>query len=295
VLLTYRFIATHPLTRHRKHEALARWLRWQVSSRLSPYPAVVPYVNQARLLIRSGMAGATGNLYCGLHEFEDMAFVLHFLRESDLFVDVGANVGSYTVLAALTGAKVISFEPVPKSFEALMDNIHLNRMEDAVDARRQAVGAAAGVVSMTADRDTTNHALVAQARYAGKTVQVPQVTLDQALQGLAVPKLIKIDVEGYETQVLEGAAGTLSDPALEALIVELNGSGRQFAVSDGELDRRVRSFGFAAYRYEPVTRTLASLDAAHSVAGNTLYLRRPDFARQTVTSAPVFTVLDRPL
>jgi hypothetical protein len=49
----------------------------------------------------SGMTGATGNLYVGLHEFEEMAFLLHFLRPGDLFADVGANVGSYTILAAV--------------------------------------------------------------------------------------------------------------------------------------------------------------------------------------------------
>ena len=46
------------------------------------------------------MIGATGNLFCGLHEIEDMGFVLHFLRSDDIFLDVGVNVGTYTVLAA---------------------------------------------------------------------------------------------------------------------------------------------------------------------------------------------------
>jgi hypothetical protein len=44
----------------------------------------------------------SGNIYAGLHEFGDMAFVLHFLRAGDLFADVGANIGSYTVLASMT-------------------------------------------------------------------------------------------------------------------------------------------------------------------------------------------------
>lgn len=46
------------------------------------------------------MTGATGNWYCGLQEYEDMSFVLHALRPGDLFVDVGANIGSYSILAA---------------------------------------------------------------------------------------------------------------------------------------------------------------------------------------------------
>src|ERR1700687_3946356 len=93
------FIASHPLTRDRKLRAFSRLVRWQVESRLWG-EMVVPWVEGTRLAARRGMAGATGNIYCGLHEFEDMAFLLHFLRSDDVFADVGANIGSYTILAA---------------------------------------------------------------------------------------------------------------------------------------------------------------------------------------------------
>ena len=59
----------------------------------------------------AGMTGATGNVYCGLHEFEDMALVLHALRPRDLFVDVGANVGSYTVLGGQPARVALASNP----------------------------------------------------------------------------------------------------------------------------------------------------------------------------------------
>lgn len=49
---------------------------------------MVDFVNDAKLLVKPDMAGATGNVYTGLHEFEDMAFTLHCLREEDLFSKV---------------------------------------------------------------------------------------------------------------------------------------------------------------------------------------------------------------
>ncbi len=61
---------------------------------------IVHWIGGTRLAARRGMTGLTGNIYAGLHEFADMAFLLHFLRPSDLFADVGANVGSYTILAS---------------------------------------------------------------------------------------------------------------------------------------------------------------------------------------------------
>ena len=45
-------------------------------------------------MARKGMTGASGNIYFGLHEFEEMGFLLHFLREEDLFIDIGAYIGS---------------------------------------------------------------------------------------------------------------------------------------------------------------------------------------------------------
>jgi FkbM family methyltransferase len=291
---TYRFIAGHPLTRNHKSSAVARWLRWQIASRVSRHSLAIPFVNGTRLLARSGMSGATGNIYCGLHEFDDMAFVLHFLRPGDCFVDVGANIGAYSILAAVTGAKVLSFEPVERTFEALLDNIHLNRMQLQIDARRQAIGNAAGTLQMTVDSDTTNRALVAAERYEGSVGEVQQMTLDHVLQTSPTPTLIKVDVEGYEAQVLAAGERVLSTPRLEALILELNGSGLRYGVSDEDLHRKVLSFGFMAYRYAPRNRTL-QIAQGHSVQGNTLYLRNAAQAQQRVSDAPAFDVLGQML
>ena len=73
-----------------------------------------PWIGGQRLSIRRGMRGATGNIYVGLHEFADMMLTLNFLREGDLFLDIGANVGSYTVLASgICRAVTWAFEPDP--------------------------------------------------------------------------------------------------------------------------------------------------------------------------------------
>jgi hypothetical protein len=87
------------------------------------------------------MTGATGNIYSGLHEFEDMGFLLHFLRPDDLFVDIGANIGSYTILAsAAIGAATIAFEPVPDTHEWLRLNVAINNVDNKVERRREALG-----------------------------------------------------------------------------------------------------------------------------------------------------------
>lgn len=239
------------------------------------------------------MTGATGNIYAGLHEFEDMAFVLHFLRPGDLFVDIGANIGSYTILSSATGANAISFEPVPATFESFLDNIHLNRLENRVDARNQAVGRSHGTLRMIADQDTTNQALCTGENYAGNTIDVTMVTLDEALLSAPPgggPKLIKIDVEGFETEVLAGAASTFADPGLRAVVMELNGSGARYGFDEGSLHRQMQTLGFQPCRYDPVARQVTDLGGLRSTSGNTLYLRDPQAIQVKVRQSPVYRV-----
>src|SRR5215472_2949364 len=156
-LRSLNFIARHPLNLRGPWRALWRFTSWQIATRLGAASIAVPFVDDTRLLVARGMHGATGNVYCGLHEFEDMAFVLHALRPEELFVDVGANVGSYSVLAAgVVGAAALAFEPAARSYAALIDNLRLNNLESRVAARRAGVGAEAGQLRFTTGLDTVN-------------------------------------------------------------------------------------------------------------------------------------------
>ena len=101
------------------------------------------------MLVRRGMTGATTNIYVGLHEFADMMVVLHFLREGDLFLDIGANVGSYSVLAGgVCRARSWAFEPDPKTTAHLERNLKLNCLESLVKIYQCALGPTEGDVRL---------------------------------------------------------------------------------------------------------------------------------------------------
>lgn len=137
-----RFIMNHPLARQQRARSVGRWLRWQSGSRLLDAPVVMPWVNETRLLVSQGMTGDTGNLYCALHEWPYMAFLLHLLCPGDTFLDVGANVGSYTVLAAgALGAHAIAVEPIPAALATLQDNLALKAIGDRVKVIGACLGA----------------------------------------------------------------------------------------------------------------------------------------------------------
>lgn len=273
--------------------AVCRYLRWQFGSRLVPGPVAAPFVNNTRLLIAPGMTGATQNLYCGLHEFQDMSFVLHALRPDDLFVDVGANVGSYSILAAgAVGARCISFEPHPGTFKHLQDNIRLNGLSGRVTAHNLGLGAARGTLRFTSGLDTVNHVL-ASGEASRQSIDVGIGMLDDFVAEADAPTLVKIDVEGFETEVLRGARRFLESPLLSALVIELNGSGSRYGFDEPSLRRDLRSKGFSELRYAPESRTLDPAGDACDRGGNVIFGRDPGWLQQRVRSASSFSVHGR--
>src|SRR5258706_6390791 len=122
-----KFVAAHPVNRDQRIRALWRVLKWQLGTRLVPGQVVFPWIDGARFIVERGETGLTGNVYCGLHEFPEMAFVLHVVAPGDCFIDVGANVGSYTILAfGVSKASGYCFVSVPSTLRRLMVNIRLD-------------------------------------------------------------------------------------------------------------------------------------------------------------------------
>ena len=276
---TLKFIYNHPLNANNRMGGLSRFFKWQISAKFNPYPIVYPYTENSKILMWKGLPGATGNLYCGLMEYNDMGFLLHLLRPDDLFVDIGANIGVYTILASSEiGAKTMAIEPIPSTYKNLMDNIFVNRIHEKVQALNIGLGSKQGLLKFTKSFDTVNHVATTNET---DTVDVEVNTLDAVLK--QSPILIKIDVEGFETEVLNGARKTLENPALKAIIIELNGSGNRYGYDEKAIHEKLLSLKFKPYDYDPKTRTLTEVSNYGSV--NTIYLRDLEFVLDRIISA----------
>jgi len=291
---TFRFVLGHPLTEGRRGEAVSRFFLWQLGTWLLETPVVVPWVNDTRLVIEKGMVGATGNVYCGLHEFNDMGFSLHFLRPADLFLDIGANVGAYTVLAAgVAGARVVSFEPIPSTFKRLVDNVNINNLSASVDLKNVGLASFAGTLVFSEDRDAENHVLYAP-ELCGRAATVVSVFPLDELMGELRPTMIKMDVEGFETEVIRGGEHTFGSPTLEVVLIELNGAGARYGFAEEAIRKRFADWGFCACHYDPRTRRLRIIDAEEAVRnGNTLYIKDVPSTQQKLLTAKAFTVLGK--
>jgi len=275
-----KFIYNHPFNSENKVGGVLRFIKWQINCRLNPYPILYPYTENSRFIMWKGLTGATGNLYCGLMEYDDMAFLLHFLRPEDLFVDIGANVGAYTILASSEiNAKTVAVEPVPSTFKNLMQNVFVNKMQEKVTALNIGLGSKDGKLKFTRSLDTVNHVATENET---DTIEVDINTLDSVL-GDASPVLLKIDVEGFETEVLNGAAKTLANDTLKAIIIELNGSGERYGYDETIIHHKLVGLGFKPFKYDPKTRRLMELERFGT--HNTIYLRDKEFVEDRIRTA----------
>jgi len=205
-----------------------------------------------------------------------MRFVGDFLRSGDVFVDVGSNVGTYTLLAAATtGVDIWAFEPSSCAFGRLRENVSMNLLEPRVRVYQAAVGASTGRVMLSTGRDAVNHVLTG--RDDGPSEEVPMISLDQVLtpESRSLVSLIKVDVEGLETDVLRGAM-TLLRSRSPALIVEANDRVALRAV--------LAPLGYRPFTYDPEGRSLAPIDWYGPTGGNLLLLREPAFVEERVGS-----------
>ena len=281
----FRFINNHPLGSKHKLLAYSKFIKWQVSQYVKPQEKKVSFTDKTNLLVKKGMTGATGNVYLGLHEFNDMGFLLHFLRPNDVFFDIGANVGSYTILASgHCKAKTFCFEPIPTTFESLHKNIVSNKIESLVQAKNIGLGDAEGVLVFTKKMDTVNHVMY-NYDYTAKedSIEVQVLTGDSFLAITDCPSLIKIDVEGFETSVLDGMTAILNNEKLKAIIIELNGSGLRYGFDESIIHQKLLDLNFNAYNYSPFTRELL-LQEKHGDF-NTIYLRDFSFVKNRILEA----------
>jgi FkbM family methyltransferase len=273
------FFSTHPLTRDAPLRAWGRFASWQLKSRIKE-EVIFSWIAGQRLAVRNGMIGATGNIYAGLHEFADMMFPLHFLRGSDLFLDIGANIGSYTVLASgVCRARTWAFEPDPNTLHHLKRNIAINELDSLVTVYECALGPTQGEVPFTVGLDTMNRVATANDK---KVRIVRQDRLDK-LVGTSQPIMIKMDVEGYEQNVLRGAEALLANPCLKVIELE---------TVTPEIDYILLSNQFERAYYDPFSRQL-DREPVDPKSWNSLFIRDRPFVETRLATAKKIEVLGR--
>ena len=142
------------------------------------------------------------------YEMSELSRLASIFPKGGVFADIGANVGNHTLFAAkfLGASKVIPFEPNPKAFDLLVQNVLVNGLGDVVDISMIGVG--------VSDEQTGGFAMQDRDRNLGGAKMLEgsgdlEVHRGDALLAEVTPDFIKIDVEGMEMKVLAGLSGVL--------------------------------------------------------------------------------------
>ncbi|MGX7672162.1 FkbM family methyltransferase [Plantactinospora sp. DSM 117369] len=171
-------------------------------------------------------AAASKVVYANPPDWNEMQAWRRILRPGDLFVDVGSNVGAYALWAGDCGAEVIAIEPSPEAVRRLHANVRLN--EFAITVRECGLADHPGQCTLSTGEDTTNH-LRLEPGAVGDTIEVD--TLDNIL-GSRFAVGVKIDVEGAERLVLDGARRALEQRRIGVLQIEWNARSRSVLGED---------------------------------------------------------------
>jgi FkbM family methyltransferase len=196
-------------------------------------------------------------IYVSFEETE-ISFLNKFVKKGDCFFDIGANIGLFSLHASkIIGDKgnIIAFEPTPETFSRLQENIKINSF---FNVKTENIGLSD--TSGTIKFHTSNDGYDAWNSFATLTdigkcseIDVSTNTLDNYIKTNNIKKidLIKLDVEGWELNVLKGATELLSSSDSPVFLVEFTES-NAFAAGYycGELFDFVKSFGYKWYSYD---------------------------------------------
>lgn len=244
ILDRYVATVTSPTNRGRRGRSLLRAARFDLWTRYLGRPTVAVLGRSSTIVAYPGETNSPHAVYRNPPNWPEMVVWRERLQPGDLFVDVGANIGLYTIFATELGATVIAVEP--NACNAARIHEHLWRNGRTAEVVQKALADEVGGARITDDLDSYNHLLV-DGRSGG--VQVECTTLDDLL-GDRVAAGVKIDVEGSERRVLLGAERALAAQRIRLLQIEW--TAREARVNFDE-DREpvaelLRRHGYALHR-----------------------------------------------
>lgn len=234
----FQWIWHHPANRGHRLAALCRATEYQARGRILKKPTIARLGRKTLIEVQLHAYGASKAVYANPPDWPEMLVWTHQLRSGDLFVDVGANAGVYSLWAADLGATVVAVEPSRRASQWLRRNIELNGLSFTVI--EAALTDFEGTVAFDSSGDTVGH--------IGGPEIVPATTLD-AVIGQRRAEGVKIDVEGFERLVLGGARAALSEQRIGCIQLEWNRCSEMAMGEDREpVAALLAEFGYSLHR-----------------------------------------------
>ena len=206
-----QWIWRHPANDGHRLRAIGRAIGFQARGRILKKPTVARIGRKALMEVQLHASGASKALYANPPDWPEMLVWEQRLRAGDLFIDVGANAGVYALWTADLGAEVVAVEPSRRACNWLRRNLELNDLP--ITVVEAALTDFEGTVGFDSSGDALGH--------IGGPEIVAAKTLDAVL-GQRRAAGVKIDVEGFERLVLQGATAALAEHRIGCIQLEWN-------------------------------------------------------------------------
>ena len=229
ILKLLKIIINHPLNVNNKFESLLKFFFFNLKKILKK-KIIFSWVEESKLIYDNTKIEKLSqrqiklNYYLGMAEYKDMIFLIHCLKKDDIFIDCGANLGLYTILASkVIGSDTIAFEPHPETVKKFVSLLNINNITSKVKIIPKAIGDKIDKANFSNRKDALRRKIIQEKDYEkDNVIQVEMTTLDYELKDIRKDFIIKMDLEGFEYNALKGATAILQNKNLKAIIVENN-------------------------------------------------------------------------
>lgn len=181
------------------------------------------------------------------HETRAVETVCGLLRDDDIFLDVGANIGIFSIAAAMTATEgeVLAFEPHTTNRQRLERHVELNSPSAPIRVFESALSDTDGEMTFTEEEgDVAGHGTAQLDRTGRNTVSTKKFDNMVKSGDVPEPNIIKIDIEGGEWNALNGMKETLASDSVRGIVVEIHPEQLPDSISPTEIDELLESFGF---------------------------------------------------
>ncbi len=254
IIKLLKIILNHPLNANNKFRSILRFLSFNLKKISNKGLIIFPWVGESKLIFDNTDLDTLSqrqikfNYYLGLVEYEDMAFLIHCLKKENVFIDCGANLGMYTILASkVLGSDTIAFEPHPETVTKFFSLLQINNVTHKVKIINKAIGNKIDEVNFSNEKDALRRKVIKDKIYdQNSSIKVKMTTLDNEISDIKKEFILKMDLEGFEYSALKGAALTLKNKNLKAIIVENNDKYNKNSISE-----LLAMYGFFPIEYFP--------------------------------------------
>lgn len=227
VLGDLRTIFKHSYNKQNKFKAISRYFQYLRYKTSNNKQRILDVWDNRKIIWYNDSVQSVWLMFNYIIDWEEFNLIQNTFKCNTVFIDVGANIGYYSIWASKFNpdGKIYSFEPSEINFRHLNENISCNNLFSQIIPIQKAVAATSGHISMTANLDTLNHIVKNEPDEENRNIiKVSSISLDDFAEKEKILFIdyLKIDVEGFELDVLMGSEKLLIGKKIGIIQMEIN-------------------------------------------------------------------------